>query len=64
MRPYERSEDGLLGQSPAFLEVLDQVSQLARLDRPALVIGVIFSPTSPRTPSVPKRVLAEFDTPA
>ena len=39
MRPYERSEDGLLGQSPAFLEVLDQVSQLARLDRPALVIG-------------------------
>lgn len=30
---------GLIGESPCFTEVLDQVSQLAGLNRPALVIG-------------------------
>ncbi len=39
MSRFDRADDGLIGQSPCFLEVLDQVSQLARLDRPALVIG-------------------------
>ena len=32
-------EDNLIGESPAFLGVLDQVSQAAPLDRPVLVIG-------------------------
>lgn len=39
MRRHDRSDDGLIGQSQCFLEVLDQVSDLARLDRPALVVG-------------------------
>ncbi|MCB1641730.1 MAG: sigma 54-interacting transcriptional regulator, partial [Xanthomonadales bacterium] len=30
---------GLIGESPCFTEVLDQVSRLAALNRPALVIG-------------------------
>ncbi|RZF83970.1 phage shock protein operon transcriptional activator [Pseudoalteromonas sp. CO325X] len=34
-----RKKDDLLGQSDSFLEVLDQVSQLAPLDKPVLVIG-------------------------
>ena len=29
----------LIGSDPAFVEVLEQVSRLAPLDRPALVIG-------------------------
>ncbi len=29
----------LLGESPAFLEVLDQVSQIAPLDKPVLIVG-------------------------
>ena len=29
----------LLGEAPAFLEVLDRVSQLAPLDKPALIVG-------------------------
>ncbi|MFY8273248.1 phage shock protein operon transcriptional activator [Pseudoalteromonas sp. SSDWG2] len=34
-----RKKDDLLGQSDSFLAVLDQVSQLAPLDKPVLVIG-------------------------
>ncbi|MEO2266203.1 phage shock protein operon transcriptional activator [Pseudoalteromonas pernae] len=34
-----RKKDDLLGQSDSFLTVLDQVSQLAPLDKPVLVIG-------------------------
>ena len=29
----------LVGQAPAFLELLEQVSRVAPLDRPVLVIG-------------------------
>lgn len=31
--------DRLLGESPAFLEILDRVSQIAPLDKPVLVVG-------------------------
>jgi len=31
--------DRLLGESPAFLEVLDRVSQIAPLDKPVLIVG-------------------------
>ena len=34
-----RQQDNLLGQSDSFLAVLDQVSQLASLDKPVLIIG-------------------------
>ncbi|MGB1299907.1 MAG: phage shock protein operon transcriptional activator [Pseudoalteromonas tetraodonis] len=34
-----RQQDNLLGQSDSFLSVLDQVSQLANLDKPVLIIG-------------------------
>lgn len=34
-----RQQDNLLGQSDNFLAVLDQVSQLASLDKPVLIIG-------------------------
>ncbi|GGD56374.1 phage shock protein operon transcriptional activator [Lacimicrobium alkaliphilum] len=34
-----RQQDNLLGQSNSFLEVLEQVSQIAPLDKPVLVIG-------------------------
>lgn len=34
-----RQQDNLLGQSNSFLSVLDQVSQLANLDKPVLIIG-------------------------
>ncbi|WP_404339210.1 phage shock protein operon transcriptional activator [Pseudoalteromonas mariniglutinosa] len=34
-----RQQDNLLGQSDSFLSVLDQVSQLASLDKPVLIIG-------------------------
>jgi psp operon transcriptional activator len=34
-----RQQDNLLGQSDSFLAVLDQVSQLANLDKPVLIIG-------------------------
>lgn len=34
-----RQQDNLLGQSNSFLEVLEQVSQIATLNKPALVIG-------------------------
>ena len=34
-----RKKDDLLGQSDSFLSVLDQVSELAPLDKPVLVIG-------------------------
>ncbi|WP_213607704.1 phage shock protein operon transcriptional activator [Pseudoalteromonas sp.] len=34
-----RQQDNLLGQSDSFLSVLDQVSQLAHLDKPVLIIG-------------------------
>ncbi|MBQ4813956.1 phage shock protein operon transcriptional activator [Pseudoalteromonas luteoviolacea] len=34
-----RQQDNLLGQSDSFLAVLDQVSQLAPLDKPVLIIG-------------------------
>ena len=34
-----RQPDNLLGQSDSFLAVLDQVSQLANLDKPVLIIG-------------------------
>jgi len=39
VRRHDRSDDGLIGHSQCFLEVLDRVSELARLDRPALVVG-------------------------
>lgn len=32
-------KDNLLGEANSFLEVLEQVSQLAPLDKPVLVIG-------------------------
>lgn len=31
--------DRLLGESPAFLEILDRVSQIAPLDKPVLIVG-------------------------
>ncbi|WP_462180350.1 phage shock protein operon transcriptional activator [Pseudoalteromonas gelatinilytica] len=34
-----RQQDNLLGQSDSFLSVLDQVSQLASLEKPVLIIG-------------------------
>ncbi|NOU52831.1 phage shock protein operon transcriptional activator [Pseudoalteromonas sp. JBTF-M23] len=34
-----RQQDNLLGQSDSFLSVLDQVSQLAPLEKPVLIIG-------------------------
>ena len=34
-----RQQDNLLGQSDSFLSVLDQVSQLANLDKPVLIIA-------------------------
>ena len=34
-----RQQDNLLGQSNSFLEVLEQISQIAPLDKPVLVIG-------------------------
>ncbi|GAB4193415.1 MAG: phage shock protein operon transcriptional activator [Wenzhouxiangellaceae bacterium] len=34
-----RPEQTLIGESPVFSQVLEQVSQLAALDRPALIIG-------------------------
>ncbi len=33
-------KDNLLGEANSFLEVLEQVSRLAPLDKPVLVIGV------------------------
>ncbi|CAI9121236.1 phage shock protein operon transcriptional activator [Brytella acorum] len=41
MAPFAKPEDTTtpLGQAPAFLAMLDHVSRLAPLDRPALVIG-------------------------
>ena len=35
----ERQEQQLIGESPAFLEVLEHASRVAPLDRPVLVIG-------------------------
>ncbi|HAW93812.1 TPA: AAA family ATPase, partial [Candidatus Azambacteria bacterium] len=32
-------QDNLIGQANSFLNVLDQVSQLAPLDKPVLIIG-------------------------
>lgn len=32
-------QDSLLGEANSFLEVLEQVSQLAQLNKPVLVIG-------------------------
>ncbi len=37
MRPDD--QDRLLGQSPAFLQVLDEVSRAANLDKPLLIVG-------------------------
>ncbi len=34
-----RQQDNLLGQSDSFLAVLDQVSMIAPLDKPVLIIG-------------------------
>ncbi len=34
-----REEQPVIGESPAFLEVLDQVSRAAGLDRPVLIVG-------------------------
>ena len=34
-----RQQDNLLGQANSFLEVLEQISQIAPLDKPVLVIG-------------------------
>ncbi len=34
-----RDEQPLIGESPAFLEVLDEVSRVAPLDRPVLIVG-------------------------
>ena len=34
-----RQQDNLLGQSNSFLEVLEQISQIAPLNKPVLVIG-------------------------
>ena len=34
-----RQQDNLLGQANSFLEVLEQISQIASLDKPVLVIG-------------------------
>ncbi|WP_199611523.1 phage shock protein operon transcriptional activator [Flocculibacter collagenilyticus] len=34
-----RQQDNLLGQSNSFLEVLEQISQIAPLDKPVLIIG-------------------------
>lgn len=38
MAPREHP-DRLLGESPAFLEVLELVSQIAPLNKPVLVVG-------------------------
>jgi psp operon transcriptional activator len=35
----EREPDRLIGESPAFLQCLEEVSQIARLDKPVLVVG-------------------------
>jgi transcriptional regulator with AAA-type ATPase domain len=37
--PMEREATTMLGSSPAFGAMLEQVSRLAPLDRPALIIG-------------------------
>ena len=34
-----RQQDNLLGQSNSFLEVLEQISQIAPLNKPVLIIG-------------------------
>ncbi len=39
MTPISADQTPILGQSPAFLDLLDQVSRAAPLDRPVLVIG-------------------------
>ncbi len=39
MQPTSASPPPLIGQSPAFLAMLDEVSRVAALDRPVLVIG-------------------------
>lgn len=35
----EREPDRLIGESPAFLQCLEEVSQIARLNKPVLVVG-------------------------
>ncbi|WP_163930389.1 phage shock protein operon transcriptional activator [Paraferrimonas sp. SM1919] len=37
--PINKKQDNLLGESNAFLEVLEQVSQIAPLNKPVLIIG-------------------------
>ncbi|MBD3648251.1 MAG: sigma 54-interacting transcriptional regulator, partial [Pseudomonadales bacterium] len=39
MAPAPQHTDRLLGESPAFLEVLDLVSQTAPLSKPVLIVG-------------------------
>ncbi|HET8817789.1 MAG TPA: sigma 54-interacting transcriptional regulator, partial [Pseudidiomarina sp.] len=34
-----RDNDNLIGQANSFLQVLEQVSQIAPLDKPVLIIG-------------------------
>ncbi len=38
-KALERREQQLIGESPAFMAVMDQVSQVAKLNRPVLIIG-------------------------